>query len=226
MPRAASSRKSATRCVTCSEAPPGGPGRRRWRAGVLVLALVACGGGDEPLPRLGPGEVILAFGDCLTFGTGARPEESYPAVLEALTGRPVVNAGVPGEVSEAGRRRLPGVLEQTRPRLVVLIHGGNDILRRVEPGTTERNLREMVGAARGAGAAVVLLGVPQPGLFLSAAGVYRRLAEELGLPYDGEAIPGLLGDNRMKSDAIHPNAAGYRQLAEAVRDLLREGGAL
>jgi acyl-CoA thioesterase I len=193
---------------------------------LLAVALVACSGSSRALPPLAPDAVIVAFGDSLTYGTGARPDESYPAVLSRLTGRKVVNAGVPGEVSASGLKRLPRVLERQAPNLVVLAHGGNDILRRRDLDQTEANLRQMIRLIRESGASVVLLGVPKAGLWLSSAKFYGTVAEELDIPFEGKIIPDLLGDNRMKSDAIHPNAQGYRKMAEAVHALLKEAGAI
>ena len=206
---------------------------RNTRSGALGAALLfgfsLLLAGCDDTPKLKPlpsGAVVLAFGDSLTHGTGANPEQSYPAVLESRIGRRVVNAGVPGEVSADGLERLPGVLEREHPALVLLCHGGNDLLRKLDAAATERNLREMVGLARASGAEVVLIGVPRPGLFLGTAEYYQRVAEELGVPFEGEVLGDLLGDNAMKSDAVHPNAAGYARLAEAVEDVLREAGAL
>ena len=129
----------------------------RWqgrRIGILVAAacalamLAACGGPGERLPRLGPDDVVLAFGDSLTFGTGAREEESYPEVLATLIGRKVVRAGVPGEVTMQGLRRLAHTLESHRPKIVLLCLGGNDMLRRVNDATIVANLRAMIAQAR------------------------------------------------------------------------------
>lgn len=198
----------------------------RGAAFLVVLAVSACSGGGADLPRLAPGDVILAFGDSLTFGTGARPEESYPAVLSRRVGIEVVNAGVPGEVSEKGLKRLPKVLDRVRPKLVILCLGGNDMLRRQDPAQTEENLKQMVGLIRDKGAAVVMLGVPDLGLFLSTADVYEQVASELDVPLQDDIIPDLLGNNQYKSDRVHPNAAGYARLAEAVEALLRDHGAL
>ena len=201
-------------------------GVARLVAFFLALALAACSGGGVDLPRLAPGDVILAFGDSLTFGTGARPEESYPAVLSKRIGFEVVNSGVPGEVSAKGLERLPKVLDRVRPKLVILCLGGNDMLRRQDPAQTEENLKQLVRVIRTQGADVVMLGVPEPGFFLSTADVYGRVASEFGVPLEDDIIPDLLGDNQYKSDHIHPNAAGYARLAEAVEALLRDRGAL
>ncbi len=146
---------------------------------------------------------------------------------QELIGRRVVRAGVPGEITAQGVARLPGVLQATAPDLVILIHGGNDLLQRKSPKRIAANMRAMVHLARERGVAVVLIGVPNLGLILGrSAGFYEELAEELALPYDGETLPAILGQPSLKSDAIHPNAKGYRKLAEAVAELLRKSGAI
>ncbi len=200
----------------------------RWLAALpILLVLAACDSGPPKLPKLPADGVVLAFGDSLTFGTGARAGASYPAVLQELIGHRVVGAGVPGEVTAEGLARLPGALEAAKPDLLVLIHGGNDLLQRRPREDTVANLRAMVRLARGRGVAVVLLGVPDFGLILGrSAGFYEELAEELEIPYDGETLPAILKQPDLKSDAIHPNAQGYRKLAEAVAALLRRSGAI
>ncbi len=199
-----------------------------WRAGLVVLLLLAaCDSGPPKLAKLPADAVVLAFGDSLTFGTGAGAEASYPAVLQKLIGRRVVRAGVPGEVTVQGLARLPGAIAAAQPDLLVLIHGGNDLLQRKSPQRIAANLRAMVQMARERGVAVVLIGVPALGLLLGrSAGFYEELAEELELPYDGESLPAILKRPSLKSDNIHPNAQGYRKLAEAVAELLRKSGAI
>ena len=194
---------------------------------LLLLLFAACGSGPPKLAELPADGVVLAFGDSLTHGTGARAEESYPAVLHSLIGRRVIRAGVPGEVTAEGLARLPGALRETDPDLLILIHGGNDLLRRRPREDTLANLRAMVRLAQNRGAAVVVIGVPDLGLILGrSAGFYEELAEELDLHYDGETLPAILIQPNLKSDAIHPNAQGYRKLAEAVAKLLRRSGAI
>jgi acyl-CoA thioesterase I len=138
----------------------------------------------------------------------------------------VVNAGIPGEVSASGRERLPLLLDEVAPQLLILCHGGNDLLRKQDSQATVANLRAMIEEAQGRGIPVVLIGVPKPGLLLSSAEFYAPLAEAYGLPFDGDSLAEIIGDRDLKSDTVHPNGAGYRRLAEAIHRLLQEAGAL
>lgn len=199
---------------------------------VLLLALACamllagCGGGTPKVAKLSAGDVVLAFGDSLTYGTGAKPEESYPAVLAQLTGRTVVRAGVPGEQTAGGLQRLPGVLDEHRPRLVIVCLGGNDMLRKGAPQNIENNLREMLKTIKSRGMDAMLVGVPAPGLITSAPEFYEKLAKEFGIPYEGKIVTSVLYRPELKSDPIHPNADGYRRMAEAIAKLLRDAGAI
>jgi acyl-CoA thioesterase I len=194
---------------------------------LIVLGLLAaCGASTPALPRLPADAVVLAFGDSLTFGTGANPSESYPARLEALIGRKVVSSGVPGETSAGGLARLPAALEETKPQLVILCEGGNDFLQKLDEAQAANNLRAMVRLARAQGAQVVLIAVPKPGLFPSPADFYATVAKEFRLPHEETALRKILTDNALKSDLAHPNAAGYAKLAEAIAALLRKTGAI
>jgi lysophospholipase L1-like esterase len=203
------------------------PVRRRWLWLLMLAAvLAACGSKTPSLPRLGAGDVIVAFGDSLTYGTGAAENESYPAVLAQLTGRNVVRSGVPSETTAQALQRLPGVLDEYKPKLVIVCLGGNDMLRKHNETETISNLRVIVRKVKDSGAAVMLVGVPRPALLTSAPRFYEDIAREFGIPYEGAAITSVLYKPEFKSDTIHPNAAGYRKIAEALAELLRKAGAL
>ena len=143
------------------------------RRAFLLLAflgaatLAGCGPSYPKLPRLGTDAVVLAFGDSLTFGTGATPAQAYPAELERMIGRKVVAAGVPGEVSAEGLERLPRLLEETKPALLILCHGGNDFLRKLGEEGAAANVRAMVRLARQQGVAVMIVATPKPGFGVS-----------------------------------------------------------
>jgi lysophospholipase L1-like esterase len=199
--------------------------------GFLLLAIVAGGyllacSDCVKLPRLGNNAVILAFGDSLTYGTGAEQTESYPAVLEQLICRKVVNAGIPGEVTVEGLSRLREILQSEQPALMIICHGGNDMLRRLNRQQAADNLRNMIRLAQERRAAVVLVAVPAPGISLSPPHMYREIARDLAIPLEEKIIPAVLADGSLRSDYIHPNAAGYRRIAEALATLLKKSGAI
>jgi lysophospholipase L1-like esterase len=191
-----------------------------------ALALAACGRRKPLLPRIDDGGVILAFGDSLTFGTGASPEQSYPAALERLARRRVVRAGVPGETAAQGLARLPDALKEAEPQLLILCLGGNDLLRRGDERSVKSALKAMIELAKARGVSVVLMAPPRPGVFTDAPALYGELAKEHALPLEADILKSVLMDNALKSDLIHPNAKGYARIAEALAQLLKDSGAL
>ena len=194
---------------------------------VVMLVTHVAGCGRTPRVTKLPGDAtIIAFGDSLTYGTGADEGESYPAVLERLISRKVIRAGVPGETSTEGLKRLPEVLDEHRPQLLILCLGGNDLLRRMDENATASNLREMVRVARDRGIDVVLLAVPRPAVLTSVPEFYAGIAKDARIAIETDVMKDVLTDNRLKSDLIHPNAAGYARIAESVAKLLRSAGAV
>ena len=196
-------------------------------AAILLAALLAFGcGSKNRIDKLDANATLLAFGDSLTFGSGAGPTESYPAVLERSIGRKVVNAGVPGETSAQGLERLPATLDEVKPQLLLLCHGGNDFLRRLDDAQAASNVRAMIGLARERGIPVVLIGTPKPGLPPSVPAFYGEIATQMKVPYDDAVLRSVLLDNGLKSDMVHPNAAGYAKIAAAVEKMLKGSGAI
>ncbi len=193
---------------------------------LLLLFLTACSDDQPLLPHLQPGDTIVALGDSLTFGIGANPESSYPAELEKLTGFRVINSGVVGETTEGSIKRLPMILQQYKPALVILCIGGNDLLRRVPQDIIANNLRSLISTIKRSGASVVLIAVPQPNLTLSVPNFYEEIAKGNDIPVDTTLLRRLLREYDYKSDTIHLNAAGYHAFAEGVSELLKKSGAI
>lgn len=193
---------------------------------ILMLAqLLACSSDHtlEPLPTDG---VILAFGDSLTFGKGAPPEASYPQRLAREIPQKVINLGISGEETSAGLGRLKQYLDSQAVDLVLLCHGGNDMLRKRDLDATEARLIEMVNFIKDRGAQVVLIAVPKPGIFLSDHDMYERVSEQTQSPLLADVFSDVLSDSRLRADPAHPNAAGYKVVAERVYRLLMDAGAL
>ena len=192
---------------------------------LTCLIAAACDNAPKMKP-LGGNAVILAFGDSLTFGTGAVKERAYPAQLASLISRTVINAGIPGEVSRAGLRRLPALLEQHRPDLIIICHGGNDILRRLDLQLTRDNIQQMIDLSHASGTQVVLVGVPAFGIFLNSAEFYTELAVENQVPIENDVLGDVLRIASYKSDQIHPNADGYAVIASRLAALLKDSDAI
>lgn len=193
----------------------------------LALFITAC---SDPEPQLNPlssDAVILAFGDSLTYGTGTKKESSYPALLQQLSGRQVINAGIPGELTAGGLARLAETLDEEQPQLLILCLGGNDMLRQKASAEIEQNLEAMIKISLEQGVPVLLLGVPRPAIFgLESAELYYRLAQRMAIPLEAEIIPEVLAERDLRSDQIHPNTEGYRLIAEGIFNRLRKSGAL
>jgi acyl-CoA thioesterase-1 len=179
---------------------------------LCISLMLGCSSESQKI-QLTQDSVILAFGDSLTKGTGARIEESYPSNLQEILGLTVVNEGIPGEISEKGLKRLAQLLAETSPDLVILCHGGNDILKGLSTDKLENNLAQMIELIKSQGAEVILVGVPKPSIILTALPLYEKLATEYLLVSDLKSLSNLLKQPSMKSDRVHLNGNGYRELA-------------
>jgi acyl-CoA hydrolase len=195
---------------------------RRVAAAGAWLLLAGCGRNPARAHLVAAGATVVALGDSLTAGTGATPETSYPAVLARLTGWQVGNAGVPGDTSAQALERLPALLQEQRPALVLVSIGGNDFLRRLPEAQTRANVRRICELVLASGAQVLLIAVPRPTLAAAFTGsltdhlLYAQIADELQLPLQRQGWSEVLGDESLRSDSIHANAGGYARFAQAV----------
>lgn len=164
------------------------------------------------------GSAIIAFGDSLTVGVGVDEALNYPSRLSAMIGRDIVNAGVNGHTTRDGLNRLERDVLSQDPRVVLLCLGGNDMLRRQPKDHQFENLRTMIGEIQETGALVVLLGID--GIALLGGGYdddYRELARDTGCVFVPNIMDGVLGKSgKMLPDRIHPNDAGYADIADKV----------
>ncbi|MBU0753320.1 MAG: arylesterase [Gammaproteobacteria bacterium] len=197
---------------------------------LALLAFLAGCGGEPKVAPLAAGASILAFGDSVTFGTGAATGEDYPTQLAAISGWQITNAGIPGDTAEAAKGRVRAAIEQSQPALVIVELGGNDFLRRRPENQVREDLRVILNEVRRAGIPVVLVAVPRFSLVGAVVGalpdaeLYEQLAKEEKVPLVPKVFARILSDPALKADQIHPNAAGYRQLAEGIAERLREVG--
>ncbi|HSG92900.1 MAG TPA: GDSL-type esterase/lipase family protein, partial [Methylotenera sp.] len=132
----------------------------------------------------------------------------------------------PGEISGEGRARLPELLAETQPQLVILCHGGNDIIRKLNHQQIKKNLTNMIETIHASGAQVMLVAVPEPNILMNPPDFYQDLADEFQLNLEKEVMADILSTAKLKSDPIHPNAAGYRLMAEAILQKLADTGAV
>lgn len=190
-----------------------------------VTTLISCDNTTQlqPLPS---GATILAFGDSLTYGTGTSRDKAYPAILEKRTKIKVINAGIPGEITTNGLARLPSLLDKYQPDLIIICHGGNDMLRKLSISQASNNIQKMIELARASNTQVILIGVPEFGIFLDPSPIYQKLADKNELPIANDILSEILSKNAFKSDQIHPNSEGYQLFAQRIESILRQSGAL
>lgn len=199
-------------------------------AAAVVLSYATAGTAEADNPVSAP-LTLVAFGDSLTAGLGVPVDEAYPARLErrlrehGFTYR-VVNAGVSGDTTAGGLRRVDWVLK-SRPRIVILALGANDGLRGLAPERTRDNLAQIIERLQAAGATVVLAGMRVPPNYgdeyaAAFAAIFPDLARRYGLPLIPFFLDGVAANPALnQSDGIHPNAEGYQVIVDHIWPILR-----
>lgn len=202
---------------------------RGFLALLVLLLAVACGGGKKEA-ALPAGSKVLALGDSLTAPHGVKAGEDWPTLLGQKTGWVVINAGVSGDTSAGALARLPELLDEHQPQLVLVSLGGNDMLRKIPQAQTVGNLGRMLDLAKASGARTVLLATPKPSIAgavfnnLAPADFYAEVAKDKKVPLIGDAISDVLSDTNLKGDHLHPNAAGHALLADKIHAALKKNG--
>lgn len=180
---------------------------------------------DPDIQTLHPQNAILAFGDSLTYGYNAKASESYPSILSKMSGHTVINAGIPAETSGEGLKRLPQLLDDPSIKLMILCFGGNDVMQGISMTILKNNLKTMIQMANAKEIDVLLISVPNLTLFgLSPLSLYDEVANEENIPLISGLLADILSEPSLKSDQIHPNALGYKKMAETIYENLKETG--
>ncbi len=226
-------------------------GMKRYAAAAALVQALMLAGCNQPAPApsptptssaaaavarpAGPERLVLAFGDSLYAGYGLDRGQSLPDAIQARLrtrgiNATIVNAGVSGDTSAAGRQRLGFVLDNLprKPDLVLLGLGGNDVLRQIPAGETRANMTAMLDTLRERGVPVVLTGMKAPpnlgaDYVTAFDGIWPDLArrDRAGLyPF---VLDGVIGDPAlMQADRVHPNAAGVARIADRVTPLVAQ----
>ena len=191
---------------------------------LLILPFIFGCGPNYQYPALPPGAKVLAFGDSLTAGVGAKEGSDYPSILASKTGWKVFNYGVSGETTEGGIRRFSKVVEEVNPHLIILGLGGNDFMKGVPERVTKENLKKMINFSREKNIPIILFAVPKvspSNLITSKIGfsadihpIYIEIEQEEKILVEKNAAPKIWSSSSLMADNIHPNGEGYKVFVE------------
>jgi lysophospholipase L1-like esterase len=175
-------------------------------------------GGRYDLVNFPPrGTSVVVLGDSLSVGIGASsPEKGYVRILEERLGIPITNRSISGNTTRDGLGRIEQDILSEKPDIVLVLLGGNDYLRQIPEDETFRNLEMIIRKCQQDGATVLLIGI-RGGLFADKfAERFETLARETGSLFVPNVLDGLLGDQKLMSDEVHPNDAGYLKIADKI----------
>lgn len=197
---------------------------------ILLATLIAACSEPEKYAPVPKGATVLILGDSLSYGTGAKEGEDYPTLLAQTTGWKLINEGIPGDTTAGGLERLPDLLAEYQPQLLIVELGGNDLLRQVPQSQTVANLKAILSLAKVQNIQTVLVAIPEINALRAAMGnladhsMYEAIATETATPLIANAFSEVLSDKGLKSDQIHPNAAGYLKVNQKIHESLQELG--
>jgi lysophospholipase L1-like esterase len=179
----------------------------------------------DTMPTPSKNGTILAMGDSLTYGYNVPSKDNYPTQLALLSSHKVINAGINGETSEEGLRRLPGLLEDESIEIMVLCLGANDVLQKKSIVALKSNLKKMIHMVKERNIKTLLIPVPNFTLFgLSDLELYEEIAKEEDVALAPNVLSNILEQPSLKIDQVHPNASGYKKIAEMIYESLKDEG--
>jgi acyl-CoA thioesterase-1 len=172
--------------------------------------------GKEVINRNSQGKNIICFGDSITFGYGVEKGEDYPSRLSEALKLPIINAGVDGDTSAKALHRLKADVLDKKPYLVIIEFGGNDFLEKITVGETIRNMAEMIKQIHEKGAMVAVVDISTQFVMSDLGKELRCLSDVRRTIFIPHVLDNILTNPSRKSDFIHPNAEGYKIVADRV----------
>jgi len=166
------------------------------------------------------GKNIICFGNSITFGYGVQTGEDFPSQLAKKLDIPVINAGKDGDTSSDALGRLEEDVLEKEPLLVIIEFGGNDFLKKIPLSITLENINKMVEKILAKKAMVALVDISTEMLLTDYYSRYKRLAKNKGLIFIPRLLKGIITNPQLKSDFIHPNAGGYKIIAERIYQII------
>lgn len=165
------------------------------------------------------GTDIIAFGDSLVEGVGSTSGNDFVSLLSVKIGKSIINLGHAGDTTADGIARI-SQLDDHDPKIVLLLLGGNDHLKKIPVADTRKNLAVLIQNIQARGAVVLLLGV-RGGLFNDRFDTeFENLRDTYHTAYVPDVLDGLFGNAQYMSDPIHPNDSGYQMIAERIYPVL------
>jgi lysophospholipase L1-like esterase len=162
------------------------------------------------------GTDIICFGDSMTFGYGANSGEDYPSALIKRVNLPIINAGVDGDTSNEGIKRLSADVLEKSPLLVIIEFGGNDFLKKIPLDVTVNNIKEMIDKIHARGSMIALVDVSAGMILQDYRQEFYKIAKQKGVIFIPGVLNGIITTPQLKSDFLHPNGKGYDLIAERV----------
>ena len=200
--------------------------RRRLLVGSLFVGLLVVGGWwwggrSEPVRNAPPARgAIVALGDSLTAAGSAGKGQAYVNLLMRRFQVPIVNSGVAGDTVADAYKRLDRDVLAYRPTVVIVLLGGNDMLRQMDLDQSFELLAEMIRRIQDAGAMVVLVGLKGRMPYLGVGARYKRLARRTGSVLVPNIMDDIFGHRDRMADPIHPNAKGHQIMAKRIGNAL------
>ena len=161
-------------------------------------------------------DLIVFFGNSITAGLGAEPGEDFPSLIGKTLNVPIINAGISGNTTHDALLRIDNDVISKNPSVVVVELGGNDLLEQVDTRETTKNLDLILSKIKPTGAKIVILGTKFYLFQEEYEADWTSLAKKYNAAFVPDILDGVITDQSLKSDDIHPNAKGYQKIAEKL----------